>query len=173
MLKFSPHATCAADSTPTRTAQINVVVMRSAQKSVKGPGSALTPPVRLTCPLTRTRVDPRLHRQINVVVMRGANCDELGDFAALAADLPLNVRFIEYMPFDGNVWSDAKMVPFREMRAAVEARFPQGLERLQARCLRPLTSLAVQSICNTAQVVFRVQQATRLVIRQEQALECQ
>ena len=66
-----------------------------------------------------------------MVVMRGANCDELGDFAALTKDLPLNVRFIEYMPFDGNVWSDTKMVPFREMRAAVEAAFPQGLERLQ------------------------------------------
>jgi hypothetical protein len=79
------------------------------------------------------RLTPRRAAQINVVVMRGANCDELGDFAALGADLPVNVRFIEYMPFDGNVWSDAKMVPFREMRAAMEARFPQGLERLQAR----------------------------------------
>ncbi len=90
------------------------------------------------------RLTPRRARQINVVVMRGANCDELGDFAALAADLPVNVRFIEYMPFDGNVWSDAKMVPFREMRAAVEARFPQGLERLQARAQAgPLAGLGL------------------------------
>ena len=85
--------------------------------------------------------------------MRGANCDELGDFAALAADLPLNVRFIEYMPFDGNVWSDTKMVPFREMRAAVEARFPQGLERLQARCLRPMSMPSLQSTSNIIQQV--------------------
>ena len=92
-----------------------------------------------------------LPRQINVVVMRGANCDELGAFAALAAELPLNVRFIEYMPFDGNVWSDAKMVPFREMRAAVEACFPQGLERLQARFPRPFQRHFLQSLSPPAQ----------------------
>lgn len=39
------------------------------------------------------------------------------------------MRFIEYMPFDGNVWSDSKMVSYREMMAAVAAAFPQGLER--------------------------------------------
>ena len=30
-----------------------------------------------------------------------------------ASYCPRQVRFIEYMPFDGNVWSDSKMVPFR------------------------------------------------------------
>lgn len=59
--------------------------------------------------------------KVNVVVMRGVNDDELAEFAALTRDAAINVRFIEYMPFDGNVWSDTKMVPFREMRAAVEA----------------------------------------------------
>ncbi len=48
--------------------------------------------------------------QINVVVMRGVNDDEVADFAGLTRDQPINVRFIEYMPFDGNVWSDSKMV---------------------------------------------------------------
>lgn len=48
--------------------------------------------------------------QVNVVVMRGVNDDEVADFAALTRHQPINVRFIEYMPFDGNVWSDSKMV---------------------------------------------------------------
>lgn len=48
--------------------------------------------------------------QVNVVVMRGINDDELPDFVALTRERPINVRFIEYMPFDGNVWSDRKMV---------------------------------------------------------------
>ncbi len=43
-------------------------------------------------------------------MMRGINDDELPDFVALTRDRPVNVRFIEYMPFDGNVWSDRKMV---------------------------------------------------------------
>lgn len=33
--------------------------------------------------------------------MRGLNEDELLDFVALTERLPLDVRFIEYMPFDG------------------------------------------------------------------------
>ncbi|KAK9908479.1 hypothetical protein WJX75_008530 [Coccomyxa subellipsoidea] len=67
--------------------------------------------------------------KVNVVVMRGVNDDELCDFVELTRDAPLNVRFIEYMPFDGNVWSDSKMVPYAEMMAAVQRHYPQGLER--------------------------------------------
>lgn len=48
--------------------------------------------------------------KVNVVVMRGQNDDEVLDFVALARDAPLNVRFIEYMPFDDNAWSRRKMV---------------------------------------------------------------
>ena len=68
--------------------------------------------------------------KVNVVVQRGGNCDEVLDFVGLTRDLPLNVRFIEWMPFDGNVWSDKKMVPYRELRARVEAAFPGRLRRL-------------------------------------------
>jgi cyclic pyranopterin phosphate synthase len=44
--------------------------------------------------------------QINCVVMRGFNEDELVDFVALTQDKDVNVRFIEYMPFDGNRWNE-------------------------------------------------------------------
>lgn len=66
--------------------------------------------------------------KVNVVVMRGVNDDEVADFVQLTRDRPINVRFIEYMPFDGNVWSDSKMVPYKEImqkvRAAVQAIAP-------------------------------------------------
>ncbi|KFM22739.1 Cyclic pyranopterin monophosphate synthase, mitochondrial [Auxenochlorella protothecoides] len=61
--------------------------------------------------------------KVNVVVMRGVNDDEIADFVEMTRHAPINVRFIEYMPFDGNVWSDKKMVTYREMRGAVEAEF--------------------------------------------------
>jgi hypothetical protein len=48
--------------------------------------------------------------------MRGVNDDEVADFVALTRDRDVNVRFIEYMPFDGNVWSDTKMVSFCALR---------------------------------------------------------
>ncbi|NXH91212.1 MOCS1 protein, partial [Edolisoma coerulescens] len=42
-----------------------------------------------------------LYLQVNCVVMRGFNEDEVLDFVDFTKDLPLDVRFIEYMPFDG------------------------------------------------------------------------
>ncbi len=61
--------------------------------------------------------------KLNVVVMRGINEDELVDFAAFAARQPLEVRFIEFMPFDRNEWSADRLVPYAEMRARIEAAF--------------------------------------------------
>jgi cyclic pyranopterin phosphate synthase len=39
--------------------------------------------------------------KLNVVVIRGVNDGEVADFAELARAKPVDVRFIEYMPFDG------------------------------------------------------------------------
>lgn len=60
--------------------------------------------------------------KINTVVMQGVNDDELVDFVAFAKDRPINVRFIEFMPFDGNAWSKDRMVTYAQMRAAIEAK---------------------------------------------------
>ena len=64
--------------------------------------------------------------------MRGVNDDEIADFVELTRHKAANVRFIEYMPFDGNVWSDSKMVTYKQMLAAIQQRFPGGLQRMQA-----------------------------------------
>jgi cyclic pyranopterin phosphate synthase len=63
--------------------------------------------------------------------MRGVNDDELVDFVGLTRDAPVNVRFIEYMPFDGNVWSDTKMVPYKDMKQQVGAWVMWGVKRRQ------------------------------------------
>ncbi|XP_069092438.1 molybdenum cofactor biosynthesis protein 1 isoform X2 [Pleurodeles waltl] len=67
--------------------------------------------------------------KVNCVVMRGLNEDELVDFVALTEKLPLEVRFIEYMPFDGNKWNFKKMVSFQEMLDTIRQKWPE-LERL-------------------------------------------
>lgn len=57
--------------------------------------------------------------------MRGFNDDEIIDFVELTRDKPINVRFIEFMPFDGNVWNSKKLVPYAEMKEIVVSRkFP-------------------------------------------------
>ena len=73
--------------------------------------------------------------QINVVVMRGVNDDEICDFVEMTRASPINVRFIEYMPFDGNVWSHQKMVSYKDMLQAIAKRYPQGLKPLKVNLL--------------------------------------
>lgn len=53
--------------------------------------------------------------QVNCVVMRGINDDEICDFVEMTREKPINVRFIEFMPFDGNVWNIKKLVPYAEI----------------------------------------------------------
>jgi len=62
--------------------------------------------------------------KINCVVMRGTNDDELGDFVAWTEDKPVEVHFIEFMPFDGNRWDDDTLVPYAEMLERIRERFP-------------------------------------------------
>ncbi|MCX6291049.1 MAG: GTP 3',8-cyclase MoaA [Bacteroidetes bacterium] len=55
------------------------------------------------------------HVKVNVVVMNGVNDDELVDFVQMTRDFPLHIRFIEFMPFDGNQWKKEKVFSYREM----------------------------------------------------------
>lgn len=68
--------------------------------------------------------------KINCVVMRGINDDEIVAFAEMTRDRPLEVRFIEYMPFDDNKWTRTKMLPFMEMMDIIEHGTGQKLQAL-------------------------------------------
>lgn len=54
--------------------------------------------------------------KINVVAMRGFNEDEFCDFVEFVKDKPLEVRFIEFMPFDSNDFSKKKLISYFEIR---------------------------------------------------------
>ncbi|XP_052475978.1 molybdenum cofactor biosynthesis protein 1 isoform X1 [Carassius gibelio] len=62
--------------------------------------------------------------KVNCVVMRGLNEDELIDFVSLTEKKPLDVRFIEYMPFDGNRWNFKMMVSYQEMLDSIKQKWP-------------------------------------------------
>jgi len=53
--------------------------------------------------------------KVNAVVMKGVNDDELIDFVKWTRDFPLQVRFIEFMPFTGNHWQKEKVFSYSEM----------------------------------------------------------
>jgi GTP 3',8-cyclase len=61
--------------------------------------------------------------KINMVVMRNVNDDEIEHFVEWAQDRPLQIRFIEYMPFPGNHWHSAEVVPWSEIRQRLETRW--------------------------------------------------
>jgi len=62
--------------------------------------------------------------KINCVVVRRLNDDEILSFVDLTRLQDVEVRFIEYMPFDGNRWAETKMVGYREMLSRIRDRYP-------------------------------------------------
>ena len=55
-----------------------------------------------------------LHVKLNVVLMRGVNDSEAQNFLQLAKEVPLDIRFIEVMPFEDNQWDRSKLITYRE-----------------------------------------------------------
>lgn len=53
--------------------------------------------------------------RLNVVVMKGFNDNEILDFIELTKDRNIMIRFIEFMPFDGNKWNKDKLVSYAEI----------------------------------------------------------
>ena len=68
--------------------------------------------------------------KINCVVMRGINEREIIPFVEMGREKDVEVRFIEYMPFDGNKWSQGKMLSYKEMLGRIREKYPM-LEKVQ------------------------------------------
>lgn len=64
--------------------------------------------------------------KINNVVMRGFNDDELDIFTELTKELPVTVRFIEFMPFDANqIWETGEyFLSAESMIKHLKLRYP-------------------------------------------------
>ncbi|KAG5930412.1 hypothetical protein E4U42_001659 [Claviceps africana] len=67
--------------------------------------------------------------KINCVVMRGVNDGQVLPFVEMTREKDLEVRFIEYMPFDGNRWNKNKMLGYSEMLDMIRAQHP-GLRKV-------------------------------------------
>ncbi|PBP16542.1 molybdenum cofactor biosynthesis protein 1 B [Diplocarpon rosae] len=74
--------------------------------------------------LEMNRLGAGIKLKINCVVMRGMNEREIIPFVELGREQEIEVRFIEYMPFDGNKWSRGKMLSYREMLDLIRAKYP-------------------------------------------------
>lgn len=61
--------------------------------------------------------------KINVVGIEGVIEKEILNFVAITKDLPLHVRIIEFMPFEGNHWNSKKVVTAEQMLKWVEQEY--------------------------------------------------
>jgi cyclic pyranopterin phosphate synthase len=70
--------------------------------------------------------------KVNAVLIKNFNDNEIIDFIRFTKNLPVSVRFIEFMPFDGNKWDMSKMVSYKDVMQYVNASFSEeNIERLQ------------------------------------------
>ena len=61
--------------------------------------------------------------KINVVVVKGLNDSEILDFIEWTKYAAIQIRFIEFMPFDGNKWNRDKLVTLHEILETINRRY--------------------------------------------------
>ena len=64
--------------------------------------------------------------KLNVVLIKGFNDNEILDFIALTKAQKLQIRFIEFMPFDGNQWNKEKLVSYAEIIEQVHSVYSEN-----------------------------------------------
>ena len=63
--------------------------------------------------------------KVNVVLIKGFNDNEMIDLINFTKNLPISLRFIEFMPFDGNQWNVKKLVSYQEIMQLVNETFSE------------------------------------------------
>lgn len=70
--------------------------------------------------------------KLNVVLIKSFNDNEINDFIWLTKNKNVQIRFIEFMPFNGNQWDKSKLVSYAEIMETVRSEFTLSeIERLQ------------------------------------------
>jgi len=62
------------------------------------------------------------HVKINVVLMKGFNENEILDFVNWTKKDNIHIRFIEFMPFDGNKWEWNRIISLKEILDMIDAQ---------------------------------------------------
>ena len=76
-------------------------------------------------------LDNGINVKVNVVAMKGINEEEILDFVAWTKSTPVHIRFIEFMPFDGNKWNSDKVITLQQILEKITSKYEvESLERL-------------------------------------------
>lgn len=63
--------------------------------------------------------------KINTVLIKGVNDDEIIDFIEFTKNKNVSIRFIEFMPFDGNKWNKDKLVLLEDILDKLSTNYGQ------------------------------------------------
>lgn len=64
-----------------------------------------------------------IRAKVNVVAMKDFNDREINDFVRWTKDTPVHVRFIEFMPFQGNKWTSNKVLTWQQILQIVGSEY--------------------------------------------------
>lgn len=68
-------------------------------------------------------IDMGMHVKVNVVAMKGINEEEILDFIEWTKHTPVHIRFIEFMPFDGNKWNSDKVLTLQQILDKISVQY--------------------------------------------------
>ncbi len=68
-------------------------------------------------------IENDIRAKVNVVVMKDFNDHEINDFVAWTKNTPVHVRFIEFMPFQGNRWTSNKVLTWQQILQIIETEY--------------------------------------------------
>ena len=71
----------------------------------------------------RLMIDNGFHVKVNVVVMKGLNDKEINDFVEWTRHEPIHIKFIEFMPFEGNRWTSNKVFTLQEILDVIAEKY--------------------------------------------------
>ena len=71
----------------------------------------------------RLMIDNGFHVKVNVVVMKGLNEIEINDFVEWTRNEPIHIKFIEFMPFEGNRWTSNKVFTLQEILDVIAEKY--------------------------------------------------
>jgi cyclic pyranopterin phosphate synthase len=71
----------------------------------------------------RMMIDKGFNVKVNVVVMKGLNDSEINDFIEWTRSEPVHIRFIEFMPFDGNRWTSNKVFTLQQILDVIAEKY--------------------------------------------------
>lgn len=68
-------------------------------------------------------LDNGFHVKVNSVIIKGKNEQEIPDFIEWTRNVPVHIRFIEFMPFTGNDWSGRKIFSYQNILELISSHF--------------------------------------------------